>query len=138
MLITKEIYWTLICFRKLKCPRVTIHKHLFLSYILTAVLWISYYATSSFDPKVVEENPVSMYCVKVYNVRIIVFNVSFNNISVISWRSVLLVGEIGVLGDTLSHNVVSSTPRMSGIKMHCSYTCRILTLFLSVNIWPEY
>ena len=28
-------------------------------------------------------------------VRIMVFNVTFNNISVISWRSVLLVGETG-------------------------------------------
>jgi len=50
-----------------------------------------------------------------------VFNATFNNISVISWRSVLLVEETGVLGEnhrpvtshwqTLSHNVVSSTPR---------------------------
>ena len=36
---------------------------------------------------------------------IVVFNTTFNNISVISWRSVLLVEE------TLSHKVVSSTPR---------------------------
>jgi len=28
-----------------------------------------------------------------------VFNATFNNISVISWRSVLLVEEIGVLGE---------------------------------------
>jgi len=43
-----------------------------------------------------------------------VFNATFNNISVISWRSVLLVEEIGVPGEnhrpvashrqTLSHN----------------------------------
>jgi hypothetical protein len=46
---------------------------------------------------------------------------TFNNISVISWRSVLLVEETGVPGEIhqpvashwqdLSHNVVSSTPR---------------------------
>ena len=46
------------------------------------------------------------------------FNATFSNISVISWRSVLLVEETGVLGEnnptvashwqTLSHNVVSS------------------------------
>jgi len=30
-------------------------------------------------------------------VRVMVFNTTFNNISVISWRSVLLVGETGVL-----------------------------------------
>ena len=52
-----------------------------------------------------------------------VFNVIFNNISVISWRSVLLLlmEETGVPGEnhrhvaihwqTSSHNVVSSTPR---------------------------
>ena len=52
---------------------------------------------------------------------VMVFNAAFNNISVISWRSVLLVEETGVNGEnhrpvashcqTLSHNVVSSTPR---------------------------
>jgi len=50
-----------------------------------------------------------------------VFNATFNNISVISWRSVLLVEENAVPEEnhrpvasywqTLSHNVVSSTPR---------------------------
>jgi len=30
--------------------------------------------------------------------RLMVFNATFNNISVISWRSALLVGETGVLG----------------------------------------
>ena len=50
-----------------------------------------------------------------------VFNAPFKNISIISWQSVLLVEEIVVPGEThrpvashwqtLSHNVVSSTPR---------------------------
>ena len=44
-----------------------------------------------------------------------VSNTTFNNISVIWWRSVLLMEETGVPGEnhrrTLSHNVVSSTPR---------------------------
>jgi len=57
-----------------------------------------------------------------------VFNATFNNISVISWRSVLLVEETGVPGKnpptchksltTLTHNVVSTTPRMSGIRTY--------------------
>ena len=57
-----------------------------------------------------------------------VFYATFNNISVISWRSVLLVEETGVPGEnhrpvashwqTLSHNVVSSTPCLSGIWTH--------------------
>ena len=51
-----------------------------------------------------------------------VFNATFNNISVISWRSVLLVEETGVPGEniravashwqTLSHNVISSIRRL--------------------------
>jgi len=47
-----------------------------------------------------------------------VFNVTFNNMSVISWRSALLVEETGEphrpvtsYWQTLSHYVVSSTPR---------------------------
>ena len=49
------------------------------------------------------------------------FNTTFNNISVISWRSFLLVEEIGVPGEnrppvashwqTLLHNIASSTLR---------------------------
>ena len=42
---------------------------------------------------------------------VMVFNATFNNISVISWRSVLLVEETGENHrQTLSHNVVSSSP----------------------------
>ena len=44
-----------------------------------------------------------------------VFNASFNNISVILWRSALLMEETGKPGtnrlQTLSHNVVWRTPR---------------------------
>ena len=56
------------------------------------------------------------------------YGVNVNNITVISWRSVLLVEETGVPGEnhqivashrhTLSHNVVSSTLRLSGIRIH--------------------
>jgi len=53
------------------------------------------------------------------------FNATFNNISDIPWQSVLLVEESGVPGknhrQTLSHNVVSSTPcglAMSWIRTH--------------------
>ena len=60
-------------------------------------------------------------------VRAKVFNPTFNNISVILWWSVLLVEETGGPGEnhrpaanhwqTLSHNVVSSTPRNAGSKL---------------------
>ena len=53
-------------------------------------------------------------------VSVIVFNATFSNITVLLWRSVLLVEEMGVLGEnhspaashrqTLSH-VLSSAPR---------------------------
>jgi hypothetical protein len=56
------------------------------------------------------------------------FNATLNNISVISWLSVLLVEETRVPGEnhlpatshwqTLSHNVVLSTPHPSGIQTH--------------------
>jgi hypothetical protein len=56
-----------------------------------------------------------------------VFNATFNNISVISWRLVLLVEETTAPGknhwpvashwQTLSHNVVSSTHRHEGFEL---------------------
>ena len=55
---------------------------------------------------------------KIYLFWFMVFNATFNNISVISWRSVLLVEEsrenhrpVANHWQTLSQNVVSSTPR---------------------------
>ena len=61
-------------------------------------------------------------------VRVMAFNTTFNNISAISWCSVFLLEETAVTGgnqrpaashsQTLSHNVESSTPRLSGIRTH--------------------
>ena len=61
-------------------------------------------------------------------VRIVVFNATFNNISAISWQSVLLVEETGGPGEnqrpatshwqTLSNDVVLSTPHLSGVRTH--------------------
>ena len=57
----------------------------------------------------------------IMRVRIILFNATFNNISAVYWRSVLLVEKTRIHREnhrpvashwqTLSHNVVSSTPR---------------------------
>ena len=66
---------------------------------------------------------------KVLGLLYIVFNDTFNNISVLSLRSALLVVENEVLpggnyrpvtshGQTLSHNVESSTLPLSGIGTH--------------------
>jgi hypothetical protein len=62
----------------------------------------------------------------------IVFNVTFNNISVISWQLLLLVKEIGVPGENhppvashwqfLSHNVLSN------LLYHCMYSVYVLDI----------
>ena len=59
-------------------------------------------------------------------IRGMLFNATFNNNSVTSWRSVFLVEETRVPGEnhqpagshrqTLSQNVVSSTPRLNGVR----------------------
>jgi hypothetical protein len=79
--------------------------------------------------------PVWFFCF----VYLMVFNATFNNISVISWRSILLVKEIGGPGEnnrsvasrwqTLSHNVVHlalievRTHNISGIGTDCIGSC---------------
>jgi hypothetical protein len=80
-----------------------------------------------------------------------VFNATFSNISVISWLSFLLVEETGVSWEihqpatshwqTLSHNVVSSTPHLSRIRTHNVQIDVTLTIdkliksFLEMKIW---
>ena len=72
----------------------------------------------------------SKFCSRIMLLRVIlVFNATFNNISVtcILWRSVLLMEETRVPREnhrsvasnwqTLSHNVVLSTPRLSGFEL---------------------
>ena len=59
-----------------------------------------------------------------YRVRVMVLNVNFNNMSVISWRSVFLVEEtecpkkITDPRKSLTNFSVSSTSRLSGIRTH--------------------
>ena len=63
------------------------------------------------------------------------FNTTFNNISAISWRSVLMVDETVVPGEnhrsvashwqTLSHNVISNTHRLSGIQTQNFSDCTV-------------
>jgi hypothetical protein len=82
-------------------------------------------------------------------VRAMVFNTTFNNISLISWQSVLLVEETRVPGEnhqpvashwqTLSHNVVSSRPHMSRIRIHkVSGDSHYHTITTTNRIWEKY
>ena len=70
---------------------------------------------------------------------LLVFNATFNNISVISWLLPLLVEETGVHRSatshwqTLSHNVVSSTPRLNNINFYPHDITEIL-LKVALNI----
>ena len=87
---------------------------------LRQIIWTSCLSDSSHTPK---ERHFGEDGLKNRDglVWFIVLNITLNNFSVISWRSVLLVEEIGVLGvnhrsaashwQTVSHNVVSSTHR---------------------------
>ena len=83
-----------------------------------------------------------------------VFNATFNNISVISWRPFLLEEETGVHVENLrpvashqqalSHNVVSSTPRLRWIRTHnvsgdstdciCSYKSNYQTITATTSL----
>ena len=50
---------TLLFFRQLRCDRITIHKNLFLSYVLTGVAWVLYYVFVALDGHIILQNPVS-------------------------------------------------------------------------------
>ena len=68
---------------------------------------------------------VNKHAGRIFRAGVMVFKVTFNNISVISWRSVLLVGETGENHrpvashwHTVSHSVVSSTLLLSRVRTH--------------------
>ena len=77
-----------------------------------------------------------------------VFNAIFNKILVILWWSVLLVEETEGPGEnhrpvashlqTLSHNVVSSTPRLSGFRTHNASGVKFNYHTITTTTAPEY
>ena len=84
---------------------------------------------------------------KMYNyhigLRVIVFNTTFNNISVISWELVLLVEETGVPysashWQASSHNVVSSTSHHEHYSNSQLYTFTLYVLHNSTTIRPRW
>ena len=56
-------------------------------------------------------------------VRVMVFNATFNNISVISWGSVLLVEENGVLGEN------HQPPQVTGQLYHIMFQPNYATIY---------
>jgi hypothetical protein len=76
----------------------------------------------------------------------VVFNATFNNISVILWRSVLLVEETGVPGEnhplsashwqTLSYNVVSSLHHLNVVRSH-NFSGNNMTLINYLSVWRQ-
>ncbi|XP_060081543.1 calcitonin gene-related peptide type 1 receptor-like [Ylistrum balloti] len=49
-----------LCYKQLRCGRVSIHKNLFLSYVFTGITWILYYSLVAMDGQVMFEN--SLWC----------------------------------------------------------------------------
>jgi hypothetical protein len=80
---------------------------------------------------------IAIFIIVMVMVMDMVFNATFNNILDISWRSVLLVEQTGVHREnhrpaashwqTLSHNVVLSTPRH---ERDSNSICKILLIFI--------
>ena len=91
-------------------------------------------------------NVFNKWMILCWFVCLMVFNATFNNISVISWRSVLLVEETGGPGEnhrpvashwqTLSHNVVSRTPHPDRDSNSQHQWCQIF--FLNKNETKKY
>ncbi|XP_050418577.1 calcitonin receptor [Patella vulgata] len=52
------------CFRQLKCTRVTIHQHLFLSFILAGMFWILYYTLIPMNKENMDNN--SAWCIALH------------------------------------------------------------------------
>ena len=78
-------------------------------------------------------------------VRVMVFNATFNNILVILLQSVSLMKETGENHQpavshwqTLSHNVVSSTPHLNGIQIHVSGDRHWLHRWLKIQLPYDY
>ena len=67
-------------------------------------------------------------------------NTTFNNISVISWRSVLLVEEIGVPGENHQPVAMSAirTHNVSGDGTYCTGSCKSNYHTITTRTAPEH
>jgi hypothetical protein len=79
---------------------------------------------------------VFSYIIKFVRVRfkVIVFNATFNNISVISWQSVLLVEETRVPGENLLYNICTLLVHKNKVYLY-SETCLSQTSFRSTFVF---
>ena len=75
-------------------------------------------------PKSIDKRP--------FQVRVMVFNATFNNISVISWQSVLLVEETGVPGE--NHRPVASHWQTSSHNVTWTEDPSVVTAVLHLRI----
>jgi hypothetical protein len=59
-----------------------------------------------------------------------VFNATFNNISVISWQPVLVVEEAGVPGENHRPCAIGYDPQTGGARLHLAITpdCRVISI----------
>jgi hypothetical protein len=112
---------TLIIIRKRTNERTDRHED---PYILSTLVERGIKKTPQKEP----QNKAKYLVHWLKGLRDMVFNDAFNNILAISWSSVLLVEETGVPGEnhrpdashrhSLSHKVVSITPRLGGLRTH--------------------
>jgi hypothetical protein len=113
------LIWTLVCAMSYlnTCMCHVLSEHLYVSCLIWT-LAISFALTSTLKITVRSKHEwLNVYCRNLIWFTFVVFNATFNNISVISWRSVLLVEGTGVPGENhwpvASHwcwQFVSSTP----------------------------
>jgi hypothetical protein len=133
---TKQLIWSCNQLSNYRYTRMESNSSKHMSSVLrvTFYYFCAFYSfrTTNRGRTVVQGSGVSLGILHIESMNrvrviVIVFNATFNNISAISWRSVLLVEETEVPGEnhqpvashwqTISHNVVSSTPRMSWFEL---------------------
>ena len=123
----KDINWKCCCYLKDIKVRYLFGKHLIYIRIWDLFCWGEISTQKCLTNGMMLFNRQStttdlkLFWICIIEKGVIVFITTFNNISVISWQSVLMVEETRIHGEnhrpaichwqTLSHNVVSSTPR---------------------------
>lgn len=56
---TGDAVFPILFYRQLRCDRITVHKNLFISYVMTGLLNTGYLSVVAFDDSILIENPVS-------------------------------------------------------------------------------